>query len=297
MSSFISGLDGVWTMAPPDLGKWCTGIVEGFIASPSNTFNDIGEPAWDTPIVGFSSGADPLYAFYKRDIGDFYVQPIEFFSAAHPDVEAKPEELTVISWVLPQTKATKYDQRKEKLMPSERWARARIMGEGVNMKLRAYVVAKLNEVGYPAVAPMASPLWKQYMSEKYLFASSWSERHAAYAAGLGTFGLSDGLITSKGKAHRVGSVIAKIDIPTSPRPYKNHHAYCLFYANGTCGACIKKCPAGAISTKGHDKQKCSDYVDTTHAFVEEHYNFKGYGCGFCQVGVPCESRIPEGIEL
>ncbi len=58
-----------------------------------------------------------------------------------------------------------------------------------------------------------------------------------------------------------------------------------------------KCPAGAISERGHDKQKCSDYVDTTHAFVEENYHFKGYGCGFCQVGVPCESRIPEGIDL
>jgi len=109
--------------------------------------------------------------------------------------------------------------------------------------------------------------------------------------------LSDGLITAKGKAHRVGSVIAKIDIPPTPRLYNDHHAYCLWYAKGTCGACIKKCPADAITGKGHDKQKCSDYVDTTHAFVEERYHFKGYGCGFCQVGIPCESRIPDGIEL
>jgi epoxyqueuosine reductase QueG len=276
------------------LSEWCTELVEGFIESPANTFNDAGEPAWEKPLVGFSSGADPLYPFYKKDIGSFYVQPIEFFEAANRSVPAKPEELTVISWVLPQTRATKYDQRKEKLMPSERWARARIMGEAVNNKLRTYMVEQLNAAGYPAVAPMLSPLWKQHMSEKYLFASAWSERHAAYAAGLGTFGLSDGLITAKGKAHRVGSVIAKIDIPPTPRPYKDHHAYCLWYTKGTCGACIKKCPAGAISGKGHDKQKCSDYVDTTHAFVEEHYHFKGYGCGFCQVGVPCESRIPDG---
>ncbi|MBN1906976.1 MAG: hypothetical protein JW927_17995 [Deltaproteobacteria bacterium] len=24
----------------------------------------------------------------------------------------------------------------------------------------------------------------------------------------------------------------------------------------------------------------------------EKYNFEGYGCGLCQVGVPCESMIP-----
>jgi len=284
-------------MAPrKSLGEWCTKLVGDYIASPNNSFNDIGEPAWDTPIVGFSSGADPLYDFYKRDIGGFYVLPVEFFRAAHPSIPVTADELTVISWVLPQTKATKYDQRKASRMPSERWARARIMGEAVNVRLRAHMVESLGEAGYPAVAPMLSPLWRQHVSEKYLFASSWSERHAAYASGLGTFGLSDGLITAKGKAHRVGSVIAKIGVPPTPRPYTDHHAYCLWYVKGTCGACIGKCPAGAITEKGHDKQRCSDYVDTTRAFVEEHYHFKGYGCGFCQVGVPCESRIPEGID-
>ena len=277
------------------LGEWIKGLVEGYIASPENSFNDAGEPAWETPLVGFSSGADPLYEFYMRDIGNFYVQPLDFIRHAHPSLEASPKELTVISWVLPQTRATKYDHRKETKMPSERWARARIMGEEVNVKLRAYMVGELGRAGYPAVAPMLSPLWKQCISEKYLFASAWSERHAAYAAGLGTFGLSDGLITAKGKAHRVGSVIAKIDISPTPRPYTDHHAYCLWYAKGICGDCIKKCPANAISESGHDKQKCSDYVDTTRTFVEARYHFKGYGCGFCQVGVPCESRIPAGI--
>ncbi len=280
-----------------DLAGWVAKLIEDYISSHNNSFNDAGEPAWERPLVGFSSGADPLYDFYKKDIGSFYVLPAEFMRGAHPTLEVKPEELTVISWVLPQTRATKYDHRKETRMPCERWARARIMGEGVNMRLRAHVVEEMGKAGYPAVAPMLSPLWEQHMSEKYLFASAWSERHAAYAAGLGTFGLSDGLITAKGKAHRVGSVIAKIDIAPTPRPYTDHHAYCLWYAKGTCGACIKKCPANAISGRGHDKQRCSDYVDTTHAFVEEHYRFKGYGCGFCQVGVPCESGIPEGVDV
>ena len=37
-------------------------------------------------------------------------------------------------------------------------------------------------------------------------ASDWSERHAAYAAGLGTFGLTRALITEKGIAGRFGSL-------------------------------------------------------------------------------------------
>jgi epoxyqueuosine reductase len=279
------------------LGEWLTELVEGFAASPNNSMNDAGEPAWDKPIVGFSNGADPIYDFFKKDIGSFFLIPIEFFKGTFPVLDTRPEELTVISWVLPQTEATKVDHRKETHMPSERWARSRIFGEQVNVKLRRYLVEELGKAGYPAVAPMISPLWREAMSEKYLFASAWSERHAAYAAGLGTFGLSDGLITAKGKAHRVGSVIAKIDIKATPRLYNDHHAYCLYYAKGACGLCIEKCPAGAITLKGHDKRKCSEYVDTTYTFVEEHYHFKGYGCGLCQVGIPCESRIPEGIDL
>jgi hypothetical protein len=27
-------------------------------------------------------------------------------------------------------------------------------------------------------------------------------------------------------------------------------------------------------------------------YAEIHFGFHGYGCGFCQTGVPCESRIP-----
>lgn len=275
---------------------WLEGVIRHFVASPANTMKNVGnEPAWDEPIVGYSNGADPLYDFYKRDIGGFFRTPIEFMKHTYPNLGLKPQQLTVISWILPQTKATKTDNRKETKWPSERWARTRIFGEEMNNELRRHVVNALISKGVEAVAPMLSPLWDRAISEKYGFASTWSERHAAYAAGLGTFGLCDGLITSKGKAHRAGSVIANLIIPSTRRPYRDHHAYCLFYAKGTCGICIKRCPAGAITERGHNKKKCSAYLQTTHAYVETRYGFKGYGCGLCQVGVPCESRIPAGI--
>jgi epoxyqueuosine reductase len=93
-------------------------------------------------------------------------------------------------------------------------------------------------------------------------ASNWSERHAAYATGLGTFGLCDGLITPVGKSmNRGSSVIARIDIPHTERPHKTHREYCLFFSEGSCGACITRCPAGVISKTGHDKEKCKAYVD------------------------------------
>jgi epoxyqueuosine reductase QueG len=146
----------------------------------------------------------------------------------------------------------------------------------------------------PALAPTASPLWERKLSERYGFASSWSERHAAYAAGLGTFGLSDGLITPRGKAVRCGSLIVKAAVPPTPRPYTDHHAHCLFFSSGKCGVCAKRCPAGAISDTGHDKEKCKTYIrGTTSAFVRDsQLGFPVNSCGLCQTGVPCESRIP-----
>jgi ferredoxin len=275
--------------------RWIIYKVKKFTNSLANTLKRNDEPAWEDPIIGFSNGADPLYTFYKTDIGDFYRSPFEFLSHQYPNRNFEGDKITVISWILPQTEATKKDHRRETYFPSERWARSRIFGEEFNNKLRQHMVDLLHTKGVEAVAPLLSPLWERKLSLKYGYASTWSERHAAYAAGLGTFGLSDGLITPVGKAMRTGSIIANLYIKPTKRPYDNHHAYCLFYMKGTCGQCIKRCPIGAITAKGHDKISCSKYVRMTRQYVQRHYGFDGYGCGFCQTSVLCESRIPEGI--
>jgi epoxyqueuosine reductase len=278
--------------------SWITTAITQFAASSANSMQKWNnEPAWGTPLVGFSNGADPLYEFYKTDIGSFYRAPLEFLAHHYPDDNFAAERLTVISWILPQTDATKRDHRKETHFPSERWARSRIFGEEFNTHLRQHMVDQLQKRGIEAVAPMLSPLWERQTSAKYGFASTWSERHAAYAAGLGTFGLSDGLITPVGKAMRAGSVVANIYLPPTPRGYEDPHSYCLFYMKGTCGECIGRCPIGAITKEGHNKELCSRYLGMTRRYVPRHYAFNGYGCGFCQTAIPCESRIPPELQL
>ena len=139
---------------------------------------------------------------------------------------------------------------------------------------------------------MLAPNWTRIKSPRFGYASCWSERHAAYAAGLGTFGLSDGLITARGKAIRAGSVVAKIKIEPTPRTYNDPHAYCAFFADGSCGKCIDRCPVRAISPAGHDKERCRAHLLAGREYVSKTYGFEGYGCGLCQVGVPCEKGIP-----
>ncbi len=278
-----------------DLGAWATKTIRAFLDnSPENTLGTpVGEKAWDDFLVGVSSGADPLYQDFKRYVGPFHWTPLEIFAITFPDISAIPSELSVISWILPQREITKTDNRKEKQYPAERWVRNRVLGEKCNQELRGHLQAELKLMGIQAIAPMLSPEWARKDSKEYTYASTWSERHAAYVSGLGTFGLSDGLITPKGKAVRVGSIVVNAETRPTPRPYSTHHEYCLFFTKGTCGKCIKRCPAGAITEKGHEKVSCGAYVRGPAAeHARTKYNFDGYGCGLCQTGVPCESKIP-----
>ncbi len=198
-------------------------------------------------------------------IGPFLWTPEEAYALAFPDSPAPGSELRVISYVLPQTPETRADQRLEETMPTERWARSRFHGEEFNCDLRLHLAETLTGAGYPSVAPERLPGFSYRQSERFGLASNWSERHAAFVAGHGTFSLSDAMITRWGKAVRFGSVVSRIDLPVTKRVYGNdHHAWCLWYAKGTCGACAKRCPADAITTsEGHDKQGCFTYIKPT----------------------------------
>jgi epoxyqueuosine reductase len=247
---------------------------------------------WGPPLVGFASGDDPLFSEYKTIIGEFHLTPREIFVLAFGE-EEPPGELSVISWVLPISADTRDSNRKENRFPSRLWAHTRWFGQESNVALGGYLVASIGKIGHRAVAPMSSPYFRFLKSPAVGYASTWSERHVAYACGLGTFGLSDGLITPKGKAMRVGSVVTDLPMKASERVYPHHRAGCLHFFDGSCRACATRCPAGAITEEGHDKEKCGDYLSSV-VFPSKNaeYDVKNSGCGLCQTNVPCESGIP-----
>ena len=158
-----------------ELKTWIIGLIDRFLAdSPLNNLqNEYGAPAWDEALVGFASGADPLFQEYKEYIGPFHWTPLEIYNQYHPEHTATPEDLTVISWVLPQRKAVRDMNRKARKFPAEDWARVRIEGERCNAGLRALVARTLTDKGYPAVAPMLEPNWAWVKSKNYGYASSW----------------------------------------------------------------------------------------------------------------------------
>jgi epoxyqueuosine reductase len=303
--------------AAADIAPFVEDFVRDFLAVPEN--NNLGpgtsERAWQDFVVGFSRGDDQLYDFWKTHIGPFHWGPAEAFAlgmspeglargaaASAPQGGNTPgpdppgaADLTVISWALSHTEATKADNRRQTQLPSERWVRSRIYGQSNNRGLHRALVAALAQKGHSAVAPALLAEHGERQSEGQGRSSNWSERHVAYTSGLGTFGLSGGLITSLGQAVRLGSVIVQARMAPTERPYSGPFDYCLYFAGSDCTACADRCPVGSMDGKARDKTVCAQHLEVTTAeFVQREFGFKGYGCGFCQTGVPCESGIPEG---
>lgn len=304
-------------MTQTDLPAFIHQFLQGFLADPEN--NNLGpgcleEIAWQNFVIGYSSGDDDLYEFWKTHIGPFHWTPAEVFAlgadpkaqergaAAYADTDdgkaPLPGELTVVSWALSHTDATKADNRKQEKLPSERWARTRVYGQRHNRSLHTALVAALAAQGYSAVSPARLPGHRDYESEGQGRSSAWSERHAAYTSGLGTFGLCGGLITSLGQAVRFGSVVVRAQVPPTKRTYTEPFEYCLHFNGDRCTACLDRCPVGAVMSDGsRDKNKCVQHLEpTTAEFVQREFGFKGYGCGLCQTGVPCESSIPRAAK-
>lgn len=252
---------------------------------------------WAEPLVKFADGDDPIFTEYKSIIAPVHLTPREALAGAYnKNLEDMPTRLSVISWILPAAEETRKSSRLETRVPSRLWSHTRWYGEKANEKLRAYVVELLTNMGYLAVAPSLPQYIKTYSNEKGPY-SNWSERHIAYAAGHGTFSLSDGLITEHGIAHRCGSVVTSLILPASRRTAKSPYSNCLFYLGVNCRACIERCPAGAINEKGHNKNKCQQYLNDigySPALLRNGYdNDKSVaGCGLCQTKVPCEFRNP-----
>lgn len=260
-------------------------IVEFVRNCPENRFPGSSSPYFESPLIGFASAEDPIFSELKRIIGPFHQSPQEILESAR----------SVIVWVLPVTQATRESNRREKQWPSLEWALTRNNGENVNSALRRHIGAWLESRGHRAVAPQLATGWRQLEDPVVGIASTWSERHAAYAAGLGSFSLNDGLITAAGIAHRVGSVVTSLSLIPTPRTLPDYRHNCLWFREQSCGACIGRCPVGAISKGGHDKEKCREYVyGAVPQAVGERYGVAQTGCGLCQTRVPCEALVPPG---
>lgn len=250
---------------------------------------------FDPPLLAVASANDPWFSRFKEIIGPFHWTPQEAIALHRSGAQAR----SVICFCLPVGAVARQANRTQERIPSRPWAYVRTFGEQMVTRLRLGLAAALERAGHAACAPQEMPQNHREHRPNIGWSCNWSERHVAFVAGLGTFGLSGGLITLRGVAHRLGSVVTSLAVEPNDRPYGDDpFAWCLRTARGTCGACIKRCPAGAIGQTMQERSKdaCFDhtYRNIRGQKGRELFGWDGaYGCGLCQTAVPCEDRKPK----
>ncbi len=282
-------------------------VIKEYLAhSPINRLHKYDDaPMWGEPIVAFADGDDPIFESYKKIIGKFHMTPREALENYLQDkgwnYGAKKEyPVSVISYVLPIPLATRDVERDSPYGGTERMNNSRWMGEVVWRNLEHYVASLLETFGHHAFAPGRSRFFTDITNLlDGRWRPTWSERHVAYVAGLGTYGLNGMLITEKGCAVFLESIVVDMALTPTPRPYDDHHAYCPFFTNKSCRKCIDRCRAGAITEEGRDYLYCRLYLgrDQRKLLKEAGVDTTGYigkapTCGLCWTNVPCEGRIP-----
>ena len=281
----------------PDEKWFADTITEKIEKHPLNAmeYPFAGERIFDKPLVSFVRGDDPIFLEYKKIIGPHHLTPQEWMAwqAANNGVPAPAAvDLSVVSFIMPITEKTRQENAAMAEWPSERWAHTRLLGEIFSQAMVREIVTHLMGRGVLAIAPDVTPLMRKQRYPGVGWASPWSHRHIAYAAGLGAFGMHDFFITEKGSAHRCGSFIVNLRLkPDRTRP-ENIHANCLQHNGVKCLKCAAKCPVKAIDENGHDKETCYQRVSKSLAYCNKNYHIFIYGCGLCSVGTPCASVNP-----
>lgn len=270
-----------------------------------------GDRIFSSPIIGVARGNDPIFQKYKEIIGSEHLTPIELW-LAEGYKRLPSSNLRIISIVFPFNEKIRKESMNVKkclglTLPAEIYCIARNYANPYKKKTCEQVIEFFKVNGYRAAAAILSDSFSIILNKK--FYSTWSERHIAFASGLGTFSLHEGLITEIGCNIRLASVVTDAPLEINTRKSDNPYGNCLYYSKGTCRECEARCPANAIDENGHNKIKCNEY---NHKIARKIFTRIGpilkphnrrvnwklrpasypVGCAFCQFGVPCMDRNP-----
>lgn len=233
-------------------------VNEFTLTSPYNKISELNNTRiFDAPLIGVAQAEDPLFLRLKDNkiIGTHHLTPKEWM----------PEAKSVISYFLPFSSNIRNLIRNKDSTSSREWIYKKIENVSFNNALCKFIAKKIDEIGGISVIPSMS---SRFTVQNYK--SNWSERHIAFISGLGTLGLSKSLITKRGCAGRLGSIIVSIPYKTTKRTYDGIYDYC-----NSCGNCIQMCPVHSISSHNKKNTSCNNFL-----------------CQKCQLSMPCECKIP-----
>lgn len=226
---------------------------------------------WKKPIVRFSDADDPFFPSLRELIRPDHHLPQDFLPGAR----------TVISWFVPfLPEIGKSNQGG--IMPSSAWADAYNVTNAMAVRVNEQLCRWIRETyGQDAAVPFDAGMLGEHHEIPW---SLWSQRHVAVHAGIGTFGINNMLITDEGCVGRCFSLVTTMKLPPDlPLPEER----CLYKRNGSCGVCIRHCPAEALTEAGFDRYACMEQLNANKA-----NHAAASVCGKCLVGLPCSYTNP-----
>ncbi len=265
--------------------RFLTLAEECFAALPGNSVflerEGAEVPVLEAPVVGFAAADDPLFTRFS--------DPDVIGADFRPPRNWMPRAKSVAVFFFPFREEIRRRAAAERGLTSPAWNAA----YGGNFKLvdafLDLLIPRLAAEGVSSVQPNRDPAPVRRAvavirggEEDVHYSVGWSNRHAGFAAGLGTFGIHRHLITRKGCCGTMASFITDAPLTPTPRDYEDVYGWCI-----RCGACVKRCPAEAI-TQEHlrNLKKCA----AQGGVIREKYG--GGFCGKCLTGVPCEHERP-----
>lgn len=226
---------------------------------------------WQKPMIRYADAFHPEIRNLKKIVMEDHYMPEELLE--------KPT--VILSYFLPFIKEVGDSNKTDKAgeLASECWAKAYQESYKLSDELNEHLIEVIHSFGFRAAFPKNAGTFSEDILK-----SRWSHRHIAKAAGLGTFGINQMLITENGCCGRYYSIVTDMPIEADG-PIEEEN--CLYKRKGTCGVCVKHCYSGALTAAGFDRFKCYS-ITLKNA---EIYNGSAI-CGKCVVGLPCSFKKP-----
>lgn len=241
-------------------------LMEGFITEYHNDHDH--QVDWKRPLVGYADANSPYILGLRSIISETHYLPEDILKGC----------TVIISYFLPFAESVGADNETDD-EPSRLWSLAYTETNQMLSQLNDYLIDQIELMGFHGAVPENAGT----IDNEHIY-SNWSQRHIAYAAGLGTFGMNNMLITENGCCGRFSSIVT--DLPVVPDETRKAE-FCTYRLNGKCGICMKKCPINAFDAyRGYDRRSCFVRLDDFERRLGTD------ACGKCTVGLPCTFRRP-----
>jgi epoxyqueuosine reductase QueG len=230
---------------------------------------------WQAPLTAAAS-IDSRFEQLPRIASDDHFHPHDLLPAAR----------SVIVFFIP-FKKERVRENKSGDRPCRNWGVAYVQTNDLIERLSQAISDSLAEQGFKSRLTPAT----HNFDETRLMAL-WSHKHLGYLAGLGRFGVHNMLITPRGCAGRLGSLVTEADF--GDHPLIRDAEACLLKAGKDCGKCMQACPVSALSENDFDRRGCWNRLNENRDVLDYFSDLPKStdACGKCAAVVPCSFMNP-----